>query len=59
MNVQHTNSVSADVWRKAILPVDATMQQAIRNLDDVAIRIVLVVDSAGVLVGTVADSGAK
>ena len=55
MNVQHTNSVSADVWRQAILPVDATMQQAIRNLDDVAIRIVLVVDSAGVLVGTVAD----
>ena len=55
MNFQLTNSVSADVWRKVILPVDATMQQAIRSLDDVAIRIVLVVDSAGVLVGTVAD----
>ena len=55
MNFQYTNSVPADVWRKAILSVDATMQQAIRNLEDVAIRIVLVVDSAGVLVGTVAD----
>lgn len=55
MNFQYTNSVPADVWRKVILPVDATMHQAIRSLDDIAIRIVLVVDSAGVLVGTVAD----
>ncbi len=42
-------------WRRAILALDATIEQAIRNLDMVAIKIVLVVDAAGALVGTVSD----
>lgn len=42
-------------WRQAILPEDATITQAIANLDQVAIRIVLVVNTAGVLVGTLSD----
>ena len=42
-------------WRKAILPTNATIQQTIRNLDQVAIKIVLVVNKAGVLEGTISD----
>jgi dTDP-glucose pyrophosphorylase len=44
-----------ELWRQAILPVDATIQQAIRNLDQVAIKIVLVVNQSGVLEGTISD----
>jgi len=42
-------------WRRAILPVTATIDQAIRNLEQVSIRIVLVTNEAGVLQGTVSD----
>jgi dTDP-glucose pyrophosphorylase len=42
-------------WRRAILPVTATIEQAIRNLEQVSIRIVLVTNEAGVLQGTVSD----
>jgi len=42
-------------WRKAILPARATIQQAISNLDQVAIKIVLVVNESGVLEGTISD----
>ena len=43
------------IWRKAILPADATIQQVISNLDQVAIKIVLVVNEVGKLVGTISD----
>lgn len=43
------------IWLKAILPVHATIQQAISNLDQVAIKIVLVVNEAGELEGTISD----
>lgn len=43
------------IWRKAILPAHATIQQAISNLDQVAIKIVLVVNEAGELEGTISD----
>ncbi len=46
---------SKAIWRKAILPPHATIQQAISNLDQVAIRIVLVVNVAGELEGTISD----
>jgi dTDP-glucose pyrophosphorylase len=48
-------SSSEEVWRQAILPIDATIQEAIRNLDQVAIRIVLVVNQEGELEGTISD----
>jgi len=48
------NSVN-EIWRKAILPAEATIQQAISNLDKVAIKIVLVVNKAGELQGTISD----
>lgn len=55
MNNSKINSMSVEVWRRAILPVDATIEQAIRILNEVAIRIVLVVNAAGKLEGTVSD----
>lgn len=44
-----------EIWRAAILPANATLHQAIRNLDQVAIKIVLVVNEAGELEGTISD----
>ncbi|MDK9701596.1 MAG: nucleotidyltransferase family protein [Sulfuritalea sp.] len=44
-----------DIWRRAILPLSSTIQQAIGNLDQVAIKIVLVVNEAGELQGTISD----
>lgn len=46
---------SEQFWRQAILPANATIGQAIRNLDQVAIKIVLVANEAGVLEGTISD----
>ncbi|MBE0471608.1 MAG: nucleotidyltransferase family protein [Methyloprofundus sp.] len=43
------------LWRQAILKTDATIGEAIRNLDQVAIKIVLVCNKAGTLEGTVSD----
>ncbi len=42
-------------WRKAILPANATIGQAIRNLDQIAIKIVMVANATGVLEGTISD----
>jgi dTDP-glucose pyrophosphorylase len=42
-------------WRQAILPPNAVIGQAVRNLDQIAIRIVMVVNAAGVLEGTISD----
>lgn len=43
------------LWPQAILPTNATIGQAIRNLDQVAMKIVMVTNSAGVLEGTISD----
>lgn len=48
-------SSTEGTWRKAILPAKASIQQAISNLDQVAIKIVLVVNEAGELEGTISD----
>jgi dTDP-glucose pyrophosphorylase len=42
-------------WREAILPITATIEQVVRNLDQVAIKIVMIVDEKGGLAGTVSD----
>ena len=55
MHKNNTNTLVEERWRKAILPVNATIQQAIRNLDQVAIKIVLVVNEANELEGTISD----
>ena len=48
-------TIIEDIWRKAILPDNAIIQDAISNLDKVAIRIVLVVNDSGELQGTISD----
>jgi dTDP-glucose pyrophosphorylase len=46
---------NSDRWRAALLQADATLQQAIRNLEDSGLQIVVVVDAGGKLVGTLTD----
>jgi dTDP-glucose pyrophosphorylase len=48
-------NTSEQLWRHAILPANATVRQAIHNLDQIAIKIILVANEAGVLEGTVSD----
>lgn len=48
-------SSTEERWRQAILPANATLQQAIRNLDQVSIKIVLVVNERAELEGTICD----
>lgn len=55
MRNQNENCSSEELWRRALLPVNATIQQAISNLDEVAIKIVLVVNDNGELEGTISD----
>lgn len=42
-------------WRSALLPAGASLQQAIRNLNDSALQIGLIVTPSGSLLGTVTD----
>jgi dTDP-glucose pyrophosphorylase len=55
MHAKDASNLSENVWRQAILSENATIQEAIRNLDQVAIRIVMVVNGGGELVGTISD----
>jgi dTDP-glucose pyrophosphorylase len=47
--------VTEEIWRQAILPESSTIEQAIRNLDQVAIKIVLVADNTNNMIGTISD----
>jgi len=42
-------------WQQTLLPTNATLQEAIRNLDESALQIVLVVSEDGILQGTLTD----
>lgn len=44
-----------DSWQKAILPITATIGQAICNLNETSVKIVMVINEAGVLEGTISD----
>jgi dTDP-glucose pyrophosphorylase len=48
-------SASTELWRRATLPLSANMQQAILSLDEISIKIVLVVNESGRLEGTICD----
>lgn len=48
-------SQSDTLWKRAVLPLDASIQDAVRNLNEVAIRIALVLDEGGRLLGTISD----
>ena len=42
-------------WKRSILPTDATISQAIENLNQVSVKIVIVTNETGVLEGTISD----
>jgi dTDP-glucose pyrophosphorylase len=42
-------------WRNAVLPATSTVGEAIQNLNEVGIRIVLIADETGILEGTISD----
>jgi dTDP-glucose pyrophosphorylase len=44
-----------DLWRSAVITIDSTLQDAISNLEQSGLRIVLVLDTAGRLNGTISD----
>jgi dTDP-glucose pyrophosphorylase/predicted transcriptional regulator len=46
---------SQRLWHRAVLPINSNIEDAIHVLNDVAIKIVLVTDTNGVLVGTISD----
>lgn len=48
-------STSENIWRQVILPIDATIQQAIRNLNESSMKIVVVINARGELEGTISD----
>lgn len=46
-------------WRKALLPTQASLQQAIRCLDESGLQIALVVSENGLMVGTLTDGDVR
>lgn len=46
-------------WQQALLPLSSTIAEAIRNLDKTGIRIVLVTNQLGALVGTISDGDVR
>jgi dTDP-glucose pyrophosphorylase len=42
-------------WKKAVVPAEASLRDAVKNLTKSSLRIVLVVDADGKLLGTVSD----
>ena len=48
-------SISENFWTQAILPINSTVGEVFINLNKVAIQIVMVVNSDGVLEGTISD----
>jgi dTDP-glucose pyrophosphorylase len=49
------NSIPVERWRKALLPLNATIEHAIKNLNETALQIVLVISPDGELFGTLTD----
>jgi dTDP-glucose pyrophosphorylase len=47
--------MNMESWRKSLLSADATLKQAIRNLEESAAQIILVVGANDTLVGTLTD----
>lgn len=47
--------MATESWRKTLLPSHATLQQAIRSLNETSLQIVLVISPDGTLFGTLTD----
>ena len=48
-------SSTPEFWTQAVLPPGSTIRQAVEVLNEASLRIVLVIDADGVLVGTISD----
>jgi len=46
---------SAELWRKAIMPVNSKIGEVVKNLNENAIQVVLVVNESGQMEGTICD----
>ena len=55
MESSRNSRPDAESWRKALLSPSATLQQAITNLNETSLQVVLVTAPGDVLVGTVTD----
>lgn len=53
--IETAKSTPMDTWRRALVPASATLQEAIRNLDESGLQIALVVSAEGILLGSVTD----
>ena len=51
----NSKELSTEFWEQALLPINATLQQAISKLDETAFQIVIVVTPERVLLGTLTD----
>lgn len=47
--------IDKDIWQRALLTRTVTLQEAIRNLEQTALRIILIVGEDGRLLGTISD----
>jgi dTDP-glucose pyrophosphorylase/CBS domain-containing protein len=52
---QKSDKSKLEGWKKTMLPPGATMEQAIRSLNETLLQIILVVSSEGRLLGTITD----
>jgi dTDP-glucose pyrophosphorylase len=50
---------SKQIWQQAILPSSATIAEAIRNLNETGIKIVLITNQRGTLEGTISDGDVR
>lgn len=48
-------NLDRELWKQTVLDGSATVEDVIRNLDATGLKIVLVVESSGILVGTISD----
>jgi dTDP-glucose pyrophosphorylase len=48
-------SASEKIWSRTLLPIGSTLKEAAQVLNESSLKIVLVVDSDGVLLGTISD----
>ena len=55
MHGKSANTLAEELWRQAILPANSTIEDSIRNLNQTTIKIIMVVNEVGELVGTISD----
>ena len=53
--VDKTKPIYSNLWKKALLTSDVTLQEAIQNLNETSLQIALVVADDGTLIGTLTD----